>query len=118
MTTKVLTRCAPKTETRYRTARVNIVEDDAAYVLEAEMPGVPQDGFDIKLDDRRLTVVGTRPVPEDVEQEAAHPQGYRRVFTLGDGIDRERIEAVSDHGILRITLHKSPDRVPRRIAVT
>ena len=42
---------------------------------------------------------------------------YERVFTLGDTIDRARIQAVVKDGVLRLTMPKAKEAQPRRIAV-
>jgi HSP20 family protein len=40
---------------------------------------------------------------------------FERVFTLSDNIDRDRIEATLQDGILQVTLPKAETAKPRRI---
>ena len=42
---------------------------------------------------------------------------YARAFTLSDKIDQEGISAELDDGVLTLTLKKSKDAMPRRIAI-
>ena len=42
---------------------------------------------------------------------------YLRAFALPDGVDRERIEARLEDGVLTLTLPKAAEAKPRRIAL-
>jgi HSP20 family protein len=43
--------------------------------------------------------------------------GYEREFTIGNGIDRDRVDAAYDNGVLTITLHKSDALKAREIRI-
>lgn len=117
MTTKALSRSETDERTVYRLPRVNIHETDSAYVIEAEMPGVARDGCDVQVEDRTLTLTGARTTPAGRRLGGRRVDGYQRAFTLGESIDQERVEAAAKDGILTVTLHKVPERVPRTIDV-
>ena len=118
MTTKALTNTDNRERNLYRVPRVNIIETPESYVVEAEMPGVPSDAFDVNIEDRTLTVTGERPQPAGRPLSEYRVDGYRRAFNLGETIDQERLEARASHGILTLTLHKVPERIPRKIPVS
>ena len=118
MTTKTMTKTEDRGRAVYRVPRVNIIETPESYVIEAEMPGVPGDAFDVHIEDRTLTVTGERPQPEGRPLSDYRVDGYRRTFNLGDTIDPERLEAGARNGILTLTLPKVAERVPRRIPVS
>ena len=42
---------------------------------------------------------------------------YTRSFTLSNQIDRERISALLDDGVLTLTLPKAQETKPRRISI-
>jgi len=99
---------------------VNIYETPDGYLLEAEMPGVNKTGLEITLENHEITIVGRRNV-ERVEGELLLKESdeadYKRVFELDPAIDTSKISARMDQGILRVTLPKSEQVKPRKIAV-
>lgn len=120
MTSQSVTRRAetqPQEREVYRTPRVNIIETDNTYIVEAEMPGVPKDGFEVHVDNKVLSLTGKRTVPEGTPVAGTPVAGYHRGFNLGDAIDAQHIDAAAKNGILTVTLHKVAERVPRQIEV-
>jgi HSP20 family protein len=99
---------------------VNIYETPDGYLLEAEMPGVNKTGLEITLENHEITIIGRRNV-ERVEGELLLKESdeadYKRVFELDPAIDTSKISARMDQGILRVTLPKSEQVKPRKIAV-
>ncbi len=117
MTAKALTRSETDGRAIYQLPRVNVQETDAAYVIEVEMPGVSREGYDVEIEDRTLTLTGAREHAAGTRVGGRRVDGYQRAFTLGDAVDQERVEAAAQDGILTVTLHKVPERVPRTIDV-
>lgn len=106
--------------TQYVTPEVNIYETKDGYALEAEMPGVTKDGLEITLEGLEITITGHRTA--EVESGEAlfrerHGADYRRVFELDPVIDTARISARMNQGVLFLTLPKSEQVKPRKIAV-
>jgi HSP20 family protein len=98
------------------------VEEKAAgdIVLKLEMPGVAKQDLDIDVDASELRIVGRRPAAKSTGTYLARerPQGgFRQVYTLDDTIDRERIDAVLEGGILTLTLHRKEAVKPRKILI-
>ena len=100
-----------------QTPRVNIIETDTSYTIEAEMPGVGNDAIEVHIEQDTLTLTGKRTQSDGTRLTGRCCDGYRRAFTLGEAIDRERVEAMAKDGILRVVLHKVAAKVPRRIEV-
>ena len=99
---------------------VNIHEEDAAYVLEAEMPGVGKDDVEILLEGSELTLFGHRRQETPTGNALIREQrtsDYRRVFEVDPAIDAAHISAVMTQGVLRLTLPKSERVKPRKIKV-
>lgn len=109
------------TERGYVSPRVNITETKDGYLLEAEMPGVTSSDLEIALEGNELTIVGRRgPLPNGLEllyRESSN-RDYRRAFALDPTIDRSRIEARMENGVLKLHLPKAEEVKPRRINVT
>ena len=101
---------------------VDISEDDKAFTLRADIPGVEPKDIEISMEKGVLTIKGERQ-SENVEEkenyrrvERQSGQFYRR-FTLPDSADADKIEAKSTHGVLTVTIPKQEVAVSRRIEV-
>ncbi len=101
--------------------RVDVYESPEAYVVVADVPGVPESGLEINAEKDRLTIDGRVPPIERNGYRLRftdQPSGdYHRSFTLPDSVDRERIEAKLSNGVLRLTLPKREAHRPRKITV-
>jgi len=98
---------------------VDIYETEGELVLLADVPGVPKDGVDIKLEDGVLEITAHRAV-SDVKPvyEEYRPASFYRAFNLSDEIDAEGIKAGLVDGVLTLTLPKTPKAKPRKIEIT
>lgn len=101
---------------------VDIVESDSGYELHAELPGMRAEDIDIDVDGRTLTLKAQRQFERESEKA-----GYRhierrfgtfqRTFTLPEHVDTDAIRADLKDGVLMVTLPKTAESKPRRIAV-
>lgn len=90
---------------------VNITETAEGYQVELAVPGFEKADFNVKLDDKILTIS-----TEKKESNAAADQkmirkefsykSFKRSFTLDDKIDAENISAKYENGILILELPK------------
>ena len=101
---------------------VDISENETEFTLLADIPGVAPEDIDISMEKGVLTIKGERKT-ENVEEgenyrrvERQSGQFYRR-FTLPDSADADKIEAKSEHGVLKITIPKQEVALSRRIEV-
>ena len=101
---------------------VDISEDENAFTLRADIPGVEPKDIDISMEKGVLTIKGERQ-SENIEEKESYRrverqsgQFYRR-FTLPDSADADKIEAKSVHGVLTVTIPKQEVAVSRRIDV-
>jgi len=101
---------------------VDIKEDDKAFTLLADIPGVDPEDIEITMDKGVLTVKGERQSEKKTEEEnykrveRQYGAFYRR-FTLPDSANADAIEAHSEHGVLSITIPKQEVAQSRRISV-
>ena len=101
---------------------VDIYEDAQKLVLKLEIPGIPKDALDIRVEGRTLTVKGERKFENEEKEENFHRIERRfgsfvRSFTLPNTVDVDHIEAQSNDGVLSISLAKKPEAKPKQIEV-
>jgi HSP20 family protein len=101
--------------------RVDVLEDEAGLTLLADLPGVPRDKLDIKVEGDRLQIEGevVALAPADLKPlyaEVRLPR-YRRAFSLSRELDGSRIEANLKDGVLTLRVPKHAHAQPRRIQV-
>ncbi|TDP72688.1 Hsp20/alpha crystallin family protein [Roseateles toxinivorans] len=101
--------------------RVDVFEDDAGITLLADLPGVPREQLELKVDGDTLSIEGTlgQFAPEGLEAVYAEVRvgRYRRAFTLSRELDPARIEANLKDGVLNLRIPKQAHAQPRRIEV-
>lgn len=101
--------------------RVDVLEDETGITLLADLPGVPKEQLEIKVDGDTLLIEGAiTPVTptglEPVYAEVRVPR-YRRAFTLSRELDSTRIDASLKDGVLNLRIPKQEHAQPRRISV-
>ncbi len=102
-------------------ARWIVKDTGESLELRAELPGFQPGDVDVSVEDGHLTIFGQR--------SASPPEGYavlrkergelplRGSLELPCPVDLDRAEASLDRGVLRLTLPKTPQAKPRRIAI-
>jgi HSP20 family protein len=108
-------------DTRSVMPRVDVFEDESGITLLADLPGVPRDNLELKVEGDTLLVEGTvQPLTPDglepVYAEVRVPR-FRRSFTLSRELDSQRIDANLKDGVLTLRIPKAEHAQPRRIAV-
>ena len=108
-------------DTRAMVPRVDVYEDDTGITLLADLPGVPKDQLELKIDGDSLSIEGQvmPSTPEGLEPVYAEVRvpRYRRVFTLSRELDAGRVEANLKDGVLNLRIPKREEAKPRRIAI-
>ncbi|MDY0330687.1 MAG: Hsp20/alpha crystallin family protein [Thiomonas sp.] len=84
-------------------------------------PGMEPQALDISLEQNLLTVAGARdsdpPKDTQVYRRERFNGQFKRVITVPDGIDPDRVNATYKNGILHITIGRREELQPRRIEV-
>ena len=106
---------------QFATPAASVIEDNDAYLLNVEMPGVNKEGLEISVENNELTIIGRRSLPQ-IEATLIHresrPENFRRAFELDPSIDLSKISARIDQGVLTLTLPKAEQVKPRKITVS
>lgn len=101
--------------------RVNIYENDTAFLVDVEMPGVDEASAEIVLEKNLLTIKGTtQPTSREGYQKVygfAGQYAYERSFQVPDSIDRDGLTASMKNGVLSVTLPKSAQLQPKKVAI-
>ena len=106
---------------RFYVPATDIFETGDALKVVMEVPGVPKDAAEIKIENGVLSVEGRIEISNYESLEplyTEYPIGhFARSFTLPDQVDPNNITANLDDGVLTVTLNKKPESKPRRIAI-
>jgi len=104
----------PESEFSFPTPAVDVTEDEKAYRITAEVPGLEEKNIDVTVLGDRLTLKGEKRYEKDEEDKNRHMSeraygSFQRSFALPGGVDRDRIAANLEKGVLTITLPKTPE---------
>ncbi|MFL6231088.1 MAG: Hsp20/alpha crystallin family protein [Pyrinomonadaceae bacterium] len=101
---------------------VDIFENKDAIVLEAELPGMNREDFELTIENNVLTLRGERHFEKKDEADNYHRVersygSFTRSFTLPQTVSSENANAEYKNGVLRVTLHKREEVKARRIEI-
>jgi len=108
---------------RHMVPPVDVMEDQNAYHLYFEMPGLTKESLDARVEDGRLLVTAERKRPEWPEHETeVHiaERGYgtiRRAFELPKDAIHDKVGASYKDGVLEGTVEKRPESKPAKILI-
>lgn len=108
-------------EKRVYVPLTDICETADAYSLKMEVPGASRENVDIVIEDDelRVTVKAAEAEPEDSLRYAEFgSRDFYRAFRVGNEIDRNKIEAKLENGVLNIMLSKTERVKPKKIQIT
>ena len=103
--------------------KVDVKENDQAYVISAELPGVGKDNIHVTVENNVVTIAA------EVKQEDARRDGEKvlhseryygqvsRSFALPSDVDESAANAKYDNGVLTLTLPKKVAVAGKRIRI-
>ncbi len=102
--------------------QVDVAETDKAFELDFVVPGVEKSGFNIDLQDGKLTVSGERKVENEKNEKNFHSResffgSFTRSFYLPDNVNEEKVEANYKDGILSIVIPKDEKKVVKKTII-
>jgi HSP20 family protein len=93
-------------------------EDADAVHVEMDAPGIAAGDIDLSVQDGVLTVQGERKCEsKDALYEGRCYGRFAQRVTLPAAVDADRVEATLASGVLKVTLPKTPESKPKKIAV-
>lgn len=92
--------------------RVDTSEDEKAYHVTAELPGMSEKDVEVTFADNMLTISGEKKEEKEVKDENLHRRersfgSFRRSFTLPSEVDEGKIAATFKDGVMTIDLPKT-----------
>jgi len=99
---------------------VNLREENDTFTIKAVVPGAKNEDIDLELVDTtlQLTVKRPRDNNDDTYIRRERQSGtFSKSIRIPYRVNPEKISAVLKDGILTVTLEKSDDAKPKRIAV-
>ena len=107
---------------RYYAPVTDIYETDSGLMIVMEMPGVTKERVTIDLQGDVLRIEGQIDFSQYKGMEPVYTEynigHFVRTFRLPSKIDREKIAAQLEDGVLTLTLPKVLEAQPRRIAIS
>ncbi len=113
---------APTNRTSDWIPAVDVFEKTDRFIVRADIPGVNPTDIDVNMEAGILTVSGDRQAEDrsDVDGVSRFERAtgrFSRSFTLPESADADGIKALSQNGILEISIPKQPRVQARRITV-
>jgi HSP20 family protein len=101
---------------------VDIFENKDQIVLEAELPGMNREDFELTIENNVITLRGERRFEKKDESDNYHRVersygSFTRSFTLPQTVTAETATAEYRNGVLRVTLPKREEIKARRIEI-
>lgn len=92
--------------------KVNVISNDEAVVIEAELAGYKKDEIDIEVKEGVLTISGGASQLNEQTDKSVYllrelkRSSFSRSFKLGDQLDASAVNAQFDNGLLTVTIEK------------
>lgn len=91
---------------------VDVAEDEKAYKITAELPGLDEKSIEISVSGDRLTLKGEKQQEKEEKNKSYYLSercygSFQRSFQLPDGVDQDKIAANFAKGVLTVTLPKT-----------
>lgn len=97
---------------------VNIKDNEKDFELELAVPGMKKDDFTVEVDNDVLTISSeveseNEETNENYTRKEFSFSAFKRAFTLPETVDGSKIDAKYEDGILRLTLPKKQEALPK-----
>lgn len=101
---------------------INIIENEDEYKVELAAPGMTKDDFTVRIDDDNQLLIRMEK-KEEYQENQKNNKYLRREFSytqfqqtmiLPDNIDKEKIVAKAEHGVLTVDIpKKKPEEIQK-----
>jgi HSP20 family protein len=96
----------------------DVYEENGAYTVAVDLPGIDRSTLDIGIEDNRLSIRGNRVAREGLQNRAECPTGkFLRVFSVPSHVDQDAIRAEYKDGVLRVRLPRRAERKAQRVEI-
>jgi len=105
------------------TMPLDIIEEEDKFILEASLPGFRKEDIGIAIEDNELIIEAKRAERQE-ETKGNYCRceifrgNYRRVLSLSDIIDKDKVDAKYENGILSISVPKLDPKPATKISIS
>ncbi|HEY2826527.1 MAG TPA: Hsp20/alpha crystallin family protein, partial [Pirellulales bacterium] len=101
---------------------LDVSENDTAFTVRAEVPGVDPKELEITVTEDRLTIAGEKKETVEKKDRDAHHResrygSFSRTVQLPASVDAQHVSAEHANGVVTITLKKNPAAMAKKIPV-
>ena len=103
--------------------KIDVKEDDAAYTVQAEVPGVPKEDINVSIDGNVVSLRAEvrqhdeKKEGEKVLRSERYYGAVARSFQLPVDVDATQAKAKYDNGVLTLTLPKKQGNKTQRLTI-
>lgn len=103
--------------------KMDVKEDDKAYTVSAEVPGVKKEDIHVSIDGNQVSITAEVKNEKEVKdgEKVLRSERYygkvSRTFTLGSDVDDGAAQAKYDSGVLVLTLPKKAVSKAKRLEI-
>lgn len=104
---------------------VDVVENDDAFEITAEVPGLDEKNIEVKLSNGMLSIRGEKSEEKEQKEKSYHLSerhygSFQRSFQLPEVVDADKVKASFANGVLKIALPKNANakKSDRKIEIT
>jgi HSP20 family protein len=103
--------------------KVDVQENDKAYTVKAEVPGVKKEDINVQIEGNQVSISAESKQEKDVKENGKVIRSERyygslyRSFTLGQDVDQAAAAAKYADGILQLTLPKKATAATKKLTV-
>ncbi len=99
--------------------KVDIAESDKDYEVQLHVPGMNKEDFSIDLNQDQITISGERKFKNEKDAKNYHSVEsyygkFSRTFYLPEVVNREKVDATYENGVLTVLLPKDEKRVAKK----
>jgi HSP20 family protein len=99
----------------------NVIENKDDFKISLAVPGLKKSDFNIDVNGNMLTISSEKEETKD-EKDSRHTRreynysSFSRTFTMPDEVSKDKVEAVYEDGVLKLTLPKKEEA--KKLAVS
>ncbi len=101
---------------------VDIVETEDGLIVKADLPDVPFEDIDVRVENGALSLKGERKIEKEFADKGYHRiersyGSFMRSFSVPSSVDTEKVSADYRNGVLTVTLPKKEAAKPKQVKV-
>ena len=103
--------------------KMDLKEDDKAYTVHADIPGVKKEDIQVSIDGNRVSISAESKMEKEEKEGEKVLRSERycgkvaRSFTLPHDVDEAQAQAKYSDGVLELTLPKKADTATRKLEI-